>query len=109
MEQVFAELGNRLRMEWEPEKDHILVEKNLSTFWVKPVADLVYSIRKDIGRTSQDKSGLAERVLETELIVLREDVLHCAQQGNQIIFILDNFDALLKFPDPDQVQNLLNP
>lgn len=112
-EQVFADLGAWLRTEWVRAGNRILVEKNLATFWVKPVAHLVRSIRGDVRGTSPDaaisgKTETAEVELETELVQMRGDVLRHAQAGGQVIFMLDNFDVLLKFPEPDQVQNLLN-
>ncbi|GEM_PF-1395740 len=112
VEQVFTDLGNWLRTEWAQPGFRILVEKNLSTFWVKPVVHLVRSIHEDASGSSH-RTVLAETEpkagdLETELVRLRESILHHAQGDGQLIFALDNFDALLKFPDPDQVQGLLN-
>jgi len=113
VERVFADLSDWLRTEWARAGDRVLVEKNLSTFWVKPVVHLVRSIRGEVsGRPLSEVvpggTRTGEGDLETELVGLRDDILRHAQRERKVIFTLDNFDALLKFPDPDQVQNLLN-
>jgi hypothetical protein len=109
VEEVFTELSRGLSTEWAQPENRILTVKNLSTFWVKPVSLLVHSLCESIkGPVAFEKNEVVEENLETELANLRTAVLRHAEQGGQVVFMLDNFDALPKFSEPAQVQALLN-
>ena len=98
VEEVFTELSRRLNTEWAQLENRILAVNNLSTFWVKPVSLLVNSLYESIkSPITFKKNEAVEKNLETELANLRTAVLHHAEQGGQLIFMFDTFDALLKF------------
>ncbi|MBK9712770.1 MAG: hypothetical protein IPO81_15875 [Kouleothrix sp.] len=110
VEKVIQLLVDRIRSEWAAPARRIVVELNLSTCQLKPIAYLVQILIDSIGATGHiSPPATSDRGNEWSSLLahLREEVLTVAERNGQLIFILDDFDTMLKFKR-DEAQDLLN-
>jgi hypothetical protein len=85
-----------------------VVELNLRDYQLTQVADLVRAILEKL-HLATDRTGMKNGASLHDLLSgLREEVADVAFRGKATVVALDNFDAFLKYRDPDEVQEMLN-
>jgi len=106
VEHVFARVCRKLQDAQIP-----LFEIKLRNFWTGPVSAIVQALLQHTAlnaSSAQVQSAANPESLSALLYRFRESIHKLTEQGKPIVIVLDTLDALLKFSEPDAVQQMLN-
>lgn len=110
VELVFSELVSALRADISDNSKIHLIELDFSSFWTKPLSSSIAFINGTITEElyrEQEVDNITTDI-STLLAGLSSMIEKYALKGHWFVFVFEHFDAISKFPEPDNVQYFLN-